>query len=43
MSSIQEGSKGLDDDDIIGNLFVYLFAGVRPIGSIDPSLTIDYG
>ena len=29
MSSLQEGSKGLNDDDIIGNLFTYLFAGVR--------------
>ena len=28
MSSLQEGSKGLNDDDIIGNLFTYLFAGV---------------
>ncbi|KAF7792419.1 hypothetical protein EIP86_003456 [Pleurotus ostreatoroseus] len=27
MSSLQEGSKGLNDDDIIGNLFTYLFAG----------------
>ncbi|KAF7790325.1 hypothetical protein EIP86_001279, partial [Pleurotus ostreatoroseus] len=27
MSSIQEGTKGLNEDDIIGNLFIYLFAG----------------
>lgn len=35
MSSLQEGTKGLDDDEIIGNLFIYLFAGVSAISLIN--------
>lgn len=34
MSSLQEGTKGLDTDGIIGNLFIYLFAGVRPVNCV---------
>lgn len=42
MSSLQEGMKGLDDDSIIGNLFIYLFAGVRPVSLVSPVSKIDH-
>lgn len=42
MSSFQEGNKGLDNDGIIGNLFIYLFAGVRSLDRVSPVFMTHY-